>query len=69
MADLRESGSIEQIADLIAFLYRDDYYNPETEQKGITELIIAKNRNGSTGTLQLKFTKETNTFYDVVFQT
>jgi replicative DNA helicase len=66
MSDLRESGSIEQIADLIAFLYRDDYYNPESETKGITEIIIAKNRNGKTGTLHMKFAKETNTFYDVM---
>jgi replicative DNA helicase len=66
MSDLRESGSIEQIADLIAFLYRDDYYNPESENKGLTEIIIAKNRNGKTGTLHMKFAKETNTFYDVM---
>jgi replicative DNA helicase len=68
MSDIRESGSIEQIADLIAFLYRDEYYNHDTEQKGITEFIIAKNRNGSTGTVLLKFVKETNRFYDVVNQ-
>ncbi|AEH46759.1 replicative DNA helicase [Parageobacillus thermoglucosidasius] len=68
MSDLRESGSIEQIADLIAFLYREDYYNRDAEQKGITEIIIAKNRNGDTGTLYMKFVKETNTFYDVVLQ-
>ncbi|UYL93933.1 replicative DNA helicase [Geobacillus phage vB_GthS_PK3.5] len=68
MSDIRESGSIEQVADLIAFLYRDDYYNKETEHKGLTEIIITKNRNGDTGTLYMKFVKETNTFYDVVFQ-
>ncbi|MGG2988708.1 replicative DNA helicase [Geobacillus stearothermophilus] len=69
MADLRESGSIEQIADLIAFLYREDYYNRDAEQTGITEIIVAKNRNGDTGTILMKFVKETNTFYDVVYQT
>jgi replicative DNA helicase len=66
MSDIRESGSIEQIADLITFLYRDEYYNPETEQKGITELIVAKNRNGSTGTIKLMFLKQSNVFKDVV---
>ncbi|ABI36858.1 putative DnaB-like helicase [Geobacillus virus E2] len=69
MADLRESGSIEQIADLIAFLYREDYYNRDSEPNGMTEIIIAKNRNGDTGTIMMKFIKETNTFYDVVYQT
>jgi replicative DNA helicase len=66
MSDIRESGSIEQIADLIAFLYRDDYYNAEAENKGLTELIIAKNRNGSLGTVKLNFQKQTNIFRDVV---
>lgn len=66
MSDIGESGTIEQIADLIAFLYRDEYYNPDTETPGITELIIAKNRNGSTGTIKLKFIKETNVFRDVI---
>lgn len=66
MSDIGESGTIEQIADLIAFLYRDEYYNPDTDTPGITELIIAKNRNGNTGTIKLKFFKETNVFRDVV---
>jgi replicative DNA helicase len=66
LSDIRESGSVEQIGDLIAFLYRDDYYNDESESNGITELIIAKNRNGSLGTVKLKFIKQTNTFRDVV---
>lgn len=66
MSDIGESGTIEQIADLIAFLYRDEYYNPQTETPGITELIIAKNRQGSTGTIKLKFLKETNVFRDVI---
>lgn len=53
LSDLRESGSIEQDADLVMFLYRDDYYNPESEKKDIAEVIIAKHRGGSTGTLDL----------------
>lgn len=53
LSDLRESGAIEQDADIVMFLYRDDYYNPETEKKNISEVIIAKHRNGSTGTVEL----------------
>lgn len=53
LSDLRESGAIEQDADIVMFLYRDDYYNPETEKKNIAEAIIAKHRNGSTGTVEL----------------
>ncbi|HAZ20998.1 MAG TPA: replicative DNA helicase, partial [Firmicutes bacterium] len=53
LADLRESGSLEQDADIVAFLYRDDYYNPDTDKKNITELIIAKHRNGPTGSIEL----------------
>ncbi len=53
LSDLRESGSIEQDADMVMFLYRDDYYNPETEKKNVAEVILAKNRGGSTGTVEL----------------
>ena len=53
LQDLRESGSIEQDADIVMFLYRDDYYNPETEDKNIAEVIIAKHRAGPTGTVEL----------------
>lgn len=53
LSDLRESGSIEQDADIVMFLHRDDYYDKETEKKGIAEVIIAKNRHGETGTVEL----------------
>lgn len=53
LSDLRESGAIEQDADIVIFLYRDEYYNPDTEKKNIAEAIIAKHRNGSTGTIEL----------------
>lgn len=53
LSDLRESGSIEQDADIVMFLYRDDYYNPDSEEKDISEVIIAKHRGGSTGTVKL----------------
>lgn len=53
LSDLRESGAIEQDADMIIFLYRDDYYNPESEKKDIAEVIIAKHRGGSLGTIEL----------------
>ena len=55
LSDLRESGSIEQDADIVMFLYRDDYYNKNSEDKNIAELIIAKHRNGSTGTVKLYY--------------
>ncbi len=53
LSDLRESGAIEQDADIVMFLYRDDYYNPETDKKNVAEAIIAKHRAGSTGTVEL----------------
>lgn len=53
LSDLRESGSIEQDADMVMFIYRDDYYNPETEKKNVAEIILSKNRGGSTGTVEL----------------
>lgn len=66
LSDLRESGAIEQDADIVMFLYRDDYYNPETEKKNISEVILAKHRGGSTGTVELvwlgQYTKFANKF-------
>ena len=61
LADLRESGSIEQDADVVMFIYRDDYYNPESDQRGLAEIIVGKHRGGPTGMVKLvfrdKFTK------------
>ncbi|CAH1190348.1 Replicative DNA helicase [Paenibacillus plantiphilus] len=65
MSDLRESGAIEQDADIVAFLYRDDYYDKESEKKNIIEIIIAKQRNGPTGTVELAFLKNYNKFVDL----
>ncbi|MBO8155654.1 MAG: replicative DNA helicase [Bacillaceae bacterium] len=65
MSDIRESGSIEQDADIIGFLYRDDYYNKESEKENIIEIIIAKQRNGPVGTVELAFVKEYNKFVNL----
>ena len=64
LSDLRESGSIEQDADEVLFLYRDDYYNPDTEEKNVAECIIAKNRHGETGTVKLQWLPQFTTFSD-----
>jgi replicative DNA helicase len=65
MSDIRESGQIEQDADVIAFLYRDDYYDKESENKNIIEIIIAKQRQGAIGTVSMAFLKEYNKFLNL----
>ena len=62
LSDLRESGAIEQDADIVMFLYRDDYYHEDSEEKNIAEVIVAKHRNGSTGTIKLLWNPEFTLF-------
>ena len=68
LSDLLESGGIEANADLVAFIYRDDYYYPDTEKKHITEIVIAKQRNGPTGKIELYFRDHLNKFVSVSYQ-
>lgn len=68
MSDLRESGAIEQDADIVSFIYREDYYKDpgeESEDNGLTEIIIAKHRNGATGEVNLAFEKNYSRFSDL----
>jgi replicative DNA helicase len=65
LSDLRDSGSIEQDADIVALLYRDEYYNPETQDKGILEIDVAKNRNGALGKTKLFFEGNTMSFKEI----
>jgi len=64
LSDLRQSGNIEEDADVVAFLYRDDYYNPGTQHKNLVEFIVRKNRNGPTGKLFLQFDPNTTSMYN-----
>ena len=68
LSDLRESGSLEQDADIVMFLYREDYYDKDTENKNMTEVIIAKHRNGPVDTIPLYFQKEFTRFRDMLQQ-
>jgi replicative DNA helicase len=65
LSDLRESGSIEQDADIVMMLYREDYYNEFAENKGITNVFVRKNRNGPVGQVDLRFEKKYMKFYDL----
>ena len=67
LSDLRESGAIEQDADMVMFLYRDEYYNPDTEDKNLAECIVAKNRSGETGMFKLGWKGEYTKFSNVEF--
>ena len=67
LSDLRESGSLEQDADIVIFLYREEYYNKETENTNTAEVIIAKNRNGPTTSVKMSFIKETMQFADLTY--
>ena len=64
LSDLRESGSIEQDADAVLFLYRDDYYNKDSEEQNVAECIVAKNRHGEVGTVKLQWLPQFTTFAD-----
>ncbi|MBA3443018.1 MAG: DnaB-like helicase C-terminal domain-containing protein, partial [Pyrinomonadaceae bacterium] len=68
LSDLRESGSIEQDADVVAFIYREEQYNRTEENAGHADLLVAKQRNGPTGTVRLAFLKEFTRFEDAYFE-
>jgi replicative DNA helicase len=65
LSDLRESGQIESDADEVDFLYRDDYYNPDSQKKNLIEVIIAKGRNTGTGLVEMAFMKSFGKFMDL----
>ena len=65
MSDLRDSGSIEQDADVVVMLYRDDYYDQSSKEPGVTELIVTKQRNGPTGTFKVGFEAPCTRFFNL----
>jgi replicative DNA helicase len=67
LSDLRESGAIEQDADIVMFLYRDDYYHEDSEKRNVVEVILAKHRNGSTGTVELAWIPQYTKFGNLEF--
>jgi replicative DNA helicase len=68
LSDLRESGSIEQDADAVIFVYRDEYYDSESQERGIAELIVAKNRSGPTGTVKTRFDGASTSFENLYLE-
>ena len=66
LSHLRESGSLEQDADIVLFIHREEYYNEDTDRRGIADLIIAKHRNGPTGTVELAFQNELTRFDNLI---
>lgn len=65
LADLRESGSLEQDADVVMFIYRDEIYHEDSDQRGLAEIIVSKHRNGPTGTVKLAFLEQFTKFADM----
>src|SRR4029077_15248182 len=65
LADLRESGSIEQDADIVAFLYREEYYNPDSDRQNVTDIFIKKHRNGPVGNIEIYFDRNRQRFSDL----